>query len=132
MKIVSNLISINFLVLLFLNSCETVERTQATNVCKQIAFQKIPVKNQSYACQDYVCNVVKTGEKCTTRCALLDVGSGACSKFETICEDTTKRDCKYVNKTCIGDVNKTLRTNWIFNCANNACLDTYGNIHCEK
>ena len=134
---VSNLVFIHILVLLSLTSCETVERTQATNMCNQIAFQKIPIKNESYACQDYVCKnkVVKTGEVCTTECGdFIRRLDGRCTKVVTKCEDTTKvkQDCKYENKTCIRDINKTQRTNWILNCANSACLSAYGNINCTK
>ena len=127
MKHIIKIIPILFI--LFLVSCETVEKQEARSMCSQIAYKKFPVKNVSYSCVQTIYKDVEKGEKCRTR-RVPSIKFGE-YELETVCEKIVEQEPFYENRTCVSDKNATIRRNWINRCSNAACLQTYGNKDCE-
>ena len=115
--------------LFFLVGCETPQKKQARSMCSQIAYKKFPVEKVSYSCVKTIYKNVEKGEKCTTkRIPSLRIGE---YDLETVCKKIIKEEPFYENATCVSDKNERARRNWTYNCANQACLKTYGNKDCE-
>ncbi len=111
----------------FLNSCATKEYLEETNKCLLEGYNKFPVVIEKVTKHETRAQSVYIGEKCTN----YYVG-GRNGSVSTIC--SPQYSSIYVPYTYVEDVdiNKKIRKSFVRSCADNNCLEIYGNRRCKS
>ena len=107
-----------------ISACSTAEYDQAYDACSLVGNSKYPVTKKKRTCRGFRNIEVPTGK---TEC----VTEERYGKFVTSCEEITETRGEWYDYSCVKDVNYTARTDWILQCAANACFRTFGNVSCK-
>ena len=113
-------------IIIFLYGCATKEYLEETNKCSIESFNKFPVLIEKVTIHTTRTESVYIGEQCNN----YYVG-GRNGSVSTICSPQYSSivvPYSYVENV---DVNKKVRKSFVKSCAENNCLENYGNRRCK-